>query len=499
MSSDDKNRTVIRPSPLRKGGGGAGSPAAGGGFPPAGGGTGAGGGMGGGGWGDPPPPPPPPPPGGPFGDQPGPERGFIPSRDPGMPEPGQGMPHPPGGAVSSAVAFQDTVPAPADPPSHRNILTAHASPVLAMAAALQSGRWRIPLDQFRLRAREEILKFDQEIQKVCSPRDRQIAKYAVCATVDDIAQNIPGVNTTQYAQQNMGVTFFGESIAGERFWQFVEEILRDPAQYRDMIELFHACLAAGFEGEARAIADGQRRKQNFMERLYGAMQHVRSLSQSELVGHWAGENAPRQVSNFWSVILFSAAGAAALSFAIFVLFFVTLMFTGEDAHANVDALFPDQPLALVREAPPLPAPPSSTETRLREFLAEEIAAGLVEVEGNRVRTTVGTLFEPASEALVAGRESLFTRIGRGIELEEGPVLVEGHADSDRIATLQFPDNYALSEARAKTIGGIIRGQLTDPARVTEKGMGDAVPIASNDTPEGKARNRRVEIVVQLGN
>jgi type VI secretion system protein ImpK len=132
-----------------------------------------------------------------------------------MPEPGQGMPHPPGGAVSSAVAFQDTVPAPADPPSHRNILTAHASPVLAMAAALQSGRWRIPLDQFRLRAREEILKFDQEIQKVCSPRDRQIAKYAVCATVDDIAQNIPGVNTTQYAQQNMGVTFFGESIAGE--------------------------------------------------------------------------------------------------------------------------------------------------------------------------------------------------------------------------------------------------------------------------------------------
>ncbi|MGJ3627080.1 OmpA/MotB family protein [Sphingomonas sp. MMS24-JH45] len=87
------------------------------------------------------------------------------------------------------------------------------------------------------------------------------------------------------------------------------------------------------------------------------------------------------------------------------------------------------------------------------------------------------------------------RIGKAVQTQPGSVTVEGHADSDQIASLTFPDNTALSQARADTVANIIRGELTDPARVTSKGMGDTVPLASNDTAEGKAKNRRVEVIV----
>lgn len=113
----------------------------------------------------------------------------------------------------------------------------------------------------------------------------------------------------------------------------------------------------------------------------------------------------------------------------------------------------------------------------------------------RVRTSVGQLFRSGSDQLEAGREALFKRIGAAIEKEKGEVLIEGHADSDRVANLSFPDNMALSQARAQTVATIIRASLSDPTRVGAKGMGETVPIASNDTPEGKSRNRRVEIIV----
>jgi type VI secretion system protein ImpK len=76
------------------------------------------------------------------------------------------------------------------------------------------------------------------------------------------------------------------------------------------------------------------------------------------------------------------------------------------------------------------------------------------------------------------------------------VKVEGHSDSDRIAgTLEFPDNNALSKARAQTVADILGKVLSNPARIAVEGYGDSRAVASNATPEGKALNRRVEIVI----
>jgi type VI secretion system protein ImpK len=105
------------------------------------------------------------------------------------------------------------------------------------------------------------------------------------------------------------------------------------------------------------------------------------------------------------------------------------------------------------------------------------------------------LFRSGSDKLEPGREALFARIGAAIETERGAVRVEGHADTDRLASVTFPDNFALSKARADEAAKILRGQLTDPARVSTEGFGDSQPIAPNSSANGKALNRRVEIVI----
>jgi len=75
------------------------------------------------------------------------------------------------------------------------------------------------------------------------------------------------------------------------------------------------------------------------------------------------------------------------------------------------------------------------------------------------------------------------------------MMVEGHTDNVPIKRGRFDDNWDLSTARATSIVRILLGAGMDPERVTAAGRSEFVPIAPNDTPEGKQRNRRTEIIL----
>jgi len=357
------------------------------------------------------------------------------------------------------------------------------------------------MPQFHREATQLIASFERAIAQHYPEEIRQRAKYAVCATIDDIAQNLPNIGTdgAEWARRSMVVQFFQENIGGDRFWQLTDDMLRAPADNLDIIELYHACLAAGFEGRFRVMPDGKRRLHEIMAKLQGALTHTRALSQTELVPHWRGVAAPLKRLGLWNLIALAAAGAAALLLLVFIILRLILMSSGEAPSSALTAVSPGAPLTLSRPAAALPTGDSAQAAGLKKFLEPEIREHLVTVEEDaqtvRVRTTVGQLFQSGSDQLETGRETLFKRIGDAIEKEKGAVTIEGHADSDRVATLAFPDNMALSQARAETVGAIIRASLSDPNRVTTKGLGETVPIASNDTAAGKSKNRRVEIIV----
>jgi chemotaxis protein MotB len=76
------------------------------------------------------------------------------------------------------------------------------------------------------------------------------------------------------------------------------------------------------------------------------------------------------------------------------------------------------------------------------------------------------------------------------------VNIKGHTDDRPIETVQFPSNWELSAVRATTVLRYLLSHGIDPTRLTATGYGSFLPIAPNDTPEHRAKNRRVEFVLE---
>ncbi|MCM4154591.1 OmpA family protein [Gramella sp. AN32] len=75
-------------------------------------------------------------------------------------------------------------------------------------------------------------------------------------------------------------------------------------------------------------------------------------------------------------------------------------------------------------------------------------------------------------------------------------MVEGHTDDKPISTAMFQDNWDLSVKRATSVVRVLQDEFgVEPARMTAAGRSYYVPLSSNDTPEGRAKNRRTRIVV----
>ena len=107
------------------------------------------------------------------------------------------------------------------------------------------------------------------------------------------------------------------------------------------------------------------------------------------------------------------------------------------------------------------------------------------------------LFASGSASLTKSSKDLVLRIANIlVPLSDNQILVEGHTDTDPISRADFKSNWALSSARATTVLELLlsSGKLK-PTKFGAMGYGEYRPVAPNDTPENKAKNRRVNIVI----
>jgi len=74
--------------------------------------------------------------------------------------------------------------------------------------------------------------------------------------------------------------------------------------------------------------------------------------------------------------------------------------------------------------------------------------------------------------------------------------VAGHTDNVKIQTARFPSNWELSTARAVEVLKLLVESGMDPKNVSAAGYGEFAPVAPNDAPDGRAKNRRIEIALQ---
>lgn len=127
---------------------------------------------------------------------------------------------------------------------------------------------------------------------------------------------------------------------------------------------------------------------------------------------------------------------------------------------------------------------------------EQSTRVLRENAGIVIRLPDDILFETASAELRSEALPTIARLATVINQVRGTaVRVEGFTDSRPIHTPQFPSNWELSVARALSVVQALIASGVDPARLSAAGYGPYHPVAPNETPEGRAQNRRVEILV----
>jgi flagellar motor protein MotB len=116
----------------------------------------------------------------------------------------------------------------------------------------------------------------------------------------------------------------------------------------------------------------------------------------------------------------------------------------------------------------------------------------------RAELPADKLFQPGSANLTAAGQQLLATVGADL-LRSYPnqiIGIEGHTDSQPIRTLQFPSSHHLSIARATAVYSYLSGPLRVPSQqLVVIGHGGNHPVVSNATSAGKARNRRIELVV----
>ena len=139
--------------------------------------------------------------------------------------------------------------------------------------------------------------------------------------------------------------------------------------------------------------------------------------------------------------------------------------------------------------------------RLRADLSDEIASGLAEVEkdGDKiiVRLASQGSFTSGSSELRQAFTPTLTRLGNSLAKYPGSVMVEGHTDNVPVAfSERFKSNWDLSAARAASIADFLLNSTNlEGGNVQIAGFADTRPLDSNDTATGRARNRRIEVIV----
>src|SRR5690606_5514513 len=351
-----------------------------------------------------------------------------------------------------------------------------------------------------------IREFERKVLEAGVPHeDAMIAKYALCGTADDIVQNLPGADRQVWLQYSMLAQFFQVRTSGVGFFEELNKLLANPAPRYNLLEFMHACLSLGFEGRYRGIAGGDRDLQRVRREVYETLRHIKARSDEDISPRWQG--LARSMANMatqipaWPVA--SVVGAAPVG-----VYFLFRFIISSDADALADkllALNPTEPIAIERAAvvPPFEGPDFKETTqleRIRAALADEIAGGSMAVDkkGEFIVIEINNLllFDSGKADVKPEFAAVAERIAAALNPEPGPINIIGHTDNVKLrSTSAFKSNYELSLARARSVEKILTPLITDPSRITVEGKGEDEPIADNSTPEGRAKNRRVEVMI----
>lgn len=140
--------------------------------------------------------------------------------------------------------------------------------------------------------------------------------------------------------------------------------------------------------------------------------------------------------------------------------------------------------------------------QLESLLSPLTSGHQVTIESTPLTLTISldaaVLFDSGKAELLPGAKNLLDSVASSLKTLPRPFAInlQGYTDNQPIATAQYPSNWSLSAERAVSVVELFGQQGIDGDRLSAQGFGEYVPLADNATEQGRAKNRRVVIVIR---
>jgi type VI secretion system protein ImpK len=435
------------------------------------------------------------------------------------PQPGGRRMAPPVPAAARPVA-----PAPAAPPlpaedwaafaGAAGPLAAAAAPLLQLLARLRATATPPVPGDLRKRVVDALREFTRQANTAGVPPEQSRATHlALSASLDDAIGNTPWGRAAGWLDNPLMTTHrdprFPDADGDSRFMEQLARLRRAPAEWLPVLEVMYLCLSLGYVGRARGAADPAAELERLREQTHAAIAHHRRGHAAELSPQWAGVAAPYVRRRAGLPIWVASSAALVVLVAVFAWTALGVSAASDGVYAGMASAAPAGMPRIVRAAavvpPPTPGPPPpGPADTLRAALRADIAAGhviLADSGGNvMLRLDDRLLFAASGATPLPAAGPLLSRVGAALGQALGgrPAFVLGYSDTTPIRTLKFPSNFELSSARATAVRDALAAAGGGQLSLTAEGRGEADPIDSNATADGRARNRRVDIVVRQG-
>ncbi len=384
-----------------------------------------------------------------------------------------------------------------------NRLNACAASLFSLISRIRNRAQHMDPDKLRQSVVAEVRAFENAaLQAGIAAQTVKIARYALCATLDDVVLNTPWGGQSSWATQSLVGTFHRETVGGDRFYDLLARLEQDPANNIELLEFVYMCLSLGFEGRLRVEQGGADKHMQIRQGLARIIRAQRGDVERDLAPHWEGVDKPYRALSLWKPVWIAVGVTALLLLVEFGGLSYLLSNKTENLVGQMSVIDAGRVTELQRRAPPPPPPPPQAQPQVEKvvaFLQPEIDEGLVEVfeKGNTliIRIKGSGMFGSGSDHLQDKFKEPVRRVAVALDGEPGGVIVTGHSDNVPIRSSRFPSNLALSLARAKSVMNQMAGEISDPDRLSAEGRADSEPIADNSTREGRATNRRIEVLL----
>ena len=371
-------------------------------------------------------------------------------------------------------------------------LASAAAPLLVLMSQLRGLPTHADVNGLHQQVIARVQKFEAEaIAASVPPQHVASARYAICTALDETVLSTPWGSESIWSTHSLLTTFHQEAWGGEKFFQILDRIKTDVVANIDLLEVMYLCLSLGFEGKYKIQERGHVQIAGVRDELYRLIRQARGEIERGLSPNWRGVEDKRNPLARYVPLWVVATVLLTVLLGLFISFRLGLSRAAQPIDEVLSGVG-------VQDIASLNAVAVPNAIRLAPLLSGPESQGLINITekgGITIVTLQGdNLFASGSATVNEQFTAVLRQIGEAIEQVPGSVNVIGHTDNVPIRSFRFQSNWELSRERAIDVAEKIAESVSAKTRIVPRGVADTLPVAANDTAQGRALNRRVEII-----